>query len=407
MPNATPFPPRSFNSLEHLADWIGETLQCPVTIEDANHRLLAYSSHSPHTDSARIATIVGRRVPEAVIAGLWRDGFLPRLLASSEPLRIPAIPEIGLGSRVAVAIRHHKDVLGYLWLAEDPLRPEADYNSVLSEAAAAAVPKLLQLLNHAKRNQESHQDFFWQMLTGHMISHAYIESKASAWGLNLPKLYQIAVLQTEHNVTEQQLGQLHYVISTAGAYSIPFMTADGPHFIVMTQALPTSDAARKFYTFLDKTLSDRFGIALRSFGFSNPSDHYGHTVAKYKEALDVLRFRQRHPQEGALCVVHADLGFYRYLPVIAEHNQASGYTNPSLLKLKAYDQEHNSALLLTLQTYLECDSHAKRAAEALHIHTNSLNYRLKRISEVGSIDLEHMNQKVTLYLDLKADTLHL
>lgn len=34
---------------------------------------------------------------------------------------------------------------------------------------------------------------------------------------------------------------------------------------------------------------------------------------------------------------------------------------------------------------------------------NTLNYRLKRISEVGGIDLTDMDQKVTLYLDIKAE----
>lgn len=67
----------TFGSLENLADTISEVLHCPVTIEDANHRLLAYSTHEDSTDPARIATIIGRRVPEKVINSLWRDGVIP------------------------------------------------------------------------------------------------------------------------------------------------------------------------------------------------------------------------------------------------------------------------------------------------------------------------------------------
>ena len=53
----TPFH-RPFDTLESLADTISEVLNSPVTIEDANHHVLAYSSHHPETDPARIATIV-------------------------------------------------------------------------------------------------------------------------------------------------------------------------------------------------------------------------------------------------------------------------------------------------------------------------------------------------------------
>ena len=69
----------NFNSLEEFADTISEILQCPVTIEDVNHRLLAYSTHAERIDSARVATIMGRRVPEKVINSLWKEGVIPEL----------------------------------------------------------------------------------------------------------------------------------------------------------------------------------------------------------------------------------------------------------------------------------------------------------------------------------------
>ena len=51
----------NFDTLEEFADRISEVLNCPITIEDANHRLLAYSTHDERTDQARIATIIGRK----------------------------------------------------------------------------------------------------------------------------------------------------------------------------------------------------------------------------------------------------------------------------------------------------------------------------------------------------------
>lgn len=44
----------SFDRLEDVADHISEVLQCPITIEDVNHKLLAYSTHSDCTDPADV-----------------------------------------------------------------------------------------------------------------------------------------------------------------------------------------------------------------------------------------------------------------------------------------------------------------------------------------------------------------
>ena len=55
-----------FDSLEEFADRVSDVLKCPVTIEDANHRLIAYSAHDDYTDPARTATIISRRVPEKI-----------------------------------------------------------------------------------------------------------------------------------------------------------------------------------------------------------------------------------------------------------------------------------------------------------------------------------------------------
>ncbi|WP_252314065.1 hypothetical protein [Sinobaca sp. H24] len=69
---------KKFQSLEEFADYISGILGGPVTIEDAGHRLLAYSTHSDYSDEARVSTIMSRRVPENVISRLWKDGVIRR-----------------------------------------------------------------------------------------------------------------------------------------------------------------------------------------------------------------------------------------------------------------------------------------------------------------------------------------
>lgn len=43
----------------------------------------------------------------------------------------------------------------------------------------------------------------------------------------------------------------------------------------------------------------------------------------------------------------------------------------------------------------------------LNIHVNTLNYRLKRISKIAEIDLKNINEKFTIYLEIKLRNMHL
>ncbi|MCG8399378.1 helix-turn-helix domain-containing protein, partial [Bacillus atrophaeus] len=75
--------------------------------------------------------------------------------------------------------------------------------------------------------------------------------------------------------------------------------------------------------------------------------------------------------------------------------------------LEAYDQEHHSNLVETLEQFIECDSNVNTAAKKLNIHVNTLNYRLKRISKIAEIDLKNINEKFTIYLEIKLRNMHL
>ncbi len=50
--------------------------------------------------------------------------------------------------------------------------------------------------------------------------------------------------------------------------------------------------------------------------------------------------------------------------------------------LSSFDREHNASLCETLKVFLECDRSCKEAAEILHIHRNTLRYRLSKIEEL-------------------------
>ncbi|MEA2405016.1 MAG: hypothetical protein QOE08_1663 [Thermoleophilaceae bacterium] len=53
--------------------------------------------------------------------------------------------------------------------------------------------------------------------------------------------------------------------------------------------------------------------------------------------------------------------------------------------LEDYAERRSADLLETLETFVECDLDRRRAAEQLHVHPNTLDYRLKRVEELTGL----------------------
>ena len=127
-----------------------------------------------------------------------------------------------------------------------------------------------------------------------------------------------------------------------------------------------------------------------------------HEVEKsYKEASTVLAVQEKLGGETLSLNGYHELGIYQFLDSIYEKQQRQGYQNEMLAKLQNYDRLHKTELYHTLETYLTLDENLNKAAEVLHIHMNTLLYRLKRISEITNIDLKSPHQKIMIYLDFK------
>lgn len=397
----------TFDSLETLVDTISEVLQCPVTLEDANHRLLAYSSHEPQTDPARIATIIGRRVPEKVINSLWRDGVIQQLLSSEDPIRIPAIHDVGLGNRVAISIRKNDDVLGYIWVLEVENRLNDEALIQLKKAAQAARTKLLQLQVHKRKQQEGIQEFFWKLLTGLLKSQAQIREHAAQLLLSLPAAYQVIVFRFTEEIHESMHQNIHYLLTTTQRVRIVCSAADRNQLILLAGPVGKTASKQDFADFISDfiyRMKDRYQVENVIAGSGTLVDgDYTQVEAGFREAAAVIRIKQQFPVETRDIFYYEDLGFYRYLPAMLEQKRAHSIGNPQLHRLRDYDREHRTCLLKTLEVFLSHDCNVKDAADHLHVHVNTMNYRLVRISEIAGIDLKNIDQKISLYLDLKME----
>ena len=73
----------------------------------------------------------------------------------------------------------------------------------------------------------------------------------------------------------------------------------------------------------------------------------------------------------------------------------------SLARLIEYDRHHQSNLVETLQAWLESFGDVTAAAKALYLHPNTFRYRLRRVAEVGEINLADPEQRFVAMLHLR------
>ncbi|MEZ0075828.1 PucR family transcriptional regulator [Planotetraspora sp. GP83] len=67
-----------------------------------------------------------------------------------------------------------------------------------------------------------------------------------------------------------------------------------------------------------------------------------------------------------------------------------------------YDRRHQAELVRTLGSFLECAGSWNACAERLHVHVNTVRYRIRRVEELTGKDLSSMADRVDLFLALRA-----
>lgn len=69
--------------------------------------------------------------------------------------------------------------------------------------------------------------------------------------------------------------------------------------------------------------------------------------------------------------------------------------------LVEYDRVHDARLVHTLETFLACSGSWSRCAELLHVHVNTLRYRIGRVEQLTGRDLNRFEDRVDLFLALR------
>jgi purine catabolism regulator len=98
-----------------------------------------------------------------------------------------------------------------------------------------------------------------------------------------------------------------------------------------------------------------------------------------------------------------DLVLHRLLTPLAKTGpQLANFVESELGELIAYDAQHNSDLVKTLNAFLQNNGNKAATADALFLQRRSIYYRLTRIEELLGRSIEPADHRARLYLALRA-----
>ncbi|MFL5825452.1 MAG: PucR family transcriptional regulator [Thermoleophilaceae bacterium] len=107
---------------------------------------------------------------------------------------------------------------------------------------------------------------------------------------------------------------------------------------------------------------------------------------------------------GAQELAFEETGSYRLLlpAMIDDPAELRRFHEETIAPLVAYDEQYETELVRTLETFLDADGNVGQTAERLFTHRHTIRYRLERVRELTGLDVSSTDGRERLGLGLKA-----
>jgi DNA-binding PucR family transcriptional regulator len=383
-----------------LAQSLADRIHGMVSIEDAQSHVLAYSASNDEADELRRLSILGRAGPPEHLEWIAQWGIFDALRSSSEAVRVAERPELGLRPRLAIGIyqpstdaRRPAVFAGAIWVQQGS-QPLADDAEEMLRGAAVLAARVMSRLaarpsTHARRVQQ---------LLGLTDGDA-ADVAAIARELGLAADGPAALIGWETAAGGDRGARLSDVLAlSANAFRRDAQVASrGSRSYVL---LPQTAAMRPIASWVRGTigaLRTELGVELRAV-IAAPLAGLSAVAEARTEVDRVLDSAERHPisigQVTSLTEARTTVLLDEIVALVGTDERL---VDPRIRGLCARDP----MLTETLRTYLDSFGDIAAAAQSLHVHPNTVRYRVRRIEQLLSTSLSDPEVRLVFSLGLR------
>jgi DNA-binding PucR family transcriptional regulator len=381
-----------------LAQSLADRIHGMVSIEDEQSHVLAYSASNDEADELRRLSILGRAGPPEHLKWIGQWGIFTALRASGDVVGVAERPELGLRPRLAVGIHHPaRDTrrapafAGTIWVQQGS-RPFADDAEEVLRGAAVLAARIMSRLvarpsTHALRAQE---------LLG-LTDGESVDVDAIARELGIAADGNAALIGF---CTPDHHARLADVLAlNANAFRTDAQVASrGSRVYVLLPHTAKPSSLASWIRGTIGALRSELGLQLRAV-IAAPVNGLASLPAVRAEVDRVLDSAERHPdsfgQVTSLAEARSTVLLDEIVTMVAADRRL---VDPRVRELQARDP----ALVATLRAYLDSFGDVAAAAQQLHVHPNTVRYRVRGIEKLLATSLANPDVRLLLSLGLRA-----
>ena len=277
---------------------------------------------------------------------------------------------------------------------------------------------LLKFLTTQQMADQQRRDLLEDLLSGDQASARRLTEQAQGIGWELEAKPVVILLEfwqsraqartrrALNQTKQRQLSaQFQHIIDQALANHAPesIVAARSHGFVILphlTVAMPEAwEQAKTLAAHLMKAIEAanvKVGYAIAGGGFHAGLDGLRHSFQEAQQALDVgTRLNMRRP------IWFEEIYLYLLLERSGRNAEVQDWVNRTLGPLVEYDRRNKTDLHQTLEVYFDTNQTLQEAAHTLHIHPNTLKYRLGRIEQILGQDPFKGENQLRFYLATK------
>ena len=400
-------------------------------VGDLHHRLigLLLKGGGLDTVAGELAACLGRPVLIANSAGATLAGQLPPEAQSrfDELVRRPTRDNRHADQSLQAYARRARLLLVPLLvqneveglLVTEASQPEGLDESILDQGATVATLALIKHQAVQNAEQRLRRDLLEDLLSGERWTVGRLTEQARVLGWQLDAKPVVVLLDfgevrryslNGHGPDQSRLRwvreQFLKIVQQALAERNPdsIMVERGDGFIILPH-LPVADVyqARE----QAKGLVEAIAQQVRSGGLNVRYTIAGGGVHSGVEGLrHSYREAQQAMEIGARLLMRRPIWFdevylYLLLDLFSRSAEVHQWFNRTLGALVEYDRRNKTQMVQTLEVYFDTSHSLQQAAQALHVHPNTLKYRLQRIKKILGQDPFRGENQLQFYLATK------
>lgn len=390
----------------HDLVWVANTVAMAVggsvLIFNPQQELLAASRLEPDADEVRHRAVFAQHGPNEYRMRLRELGVYDELWKGDDVVEVEPIPELGAGRRQAIAVRAGTEILGSIWVAEGARQLAPDSRHILRNAAPIVSQHLIS--RHAQAQPERQ---FAEELTRQIIAGEADMAAAATWlevESNRPcRVIAVAVPEESHGESRRLADLLLLYFSAYRHRVLPVVARGRIYFVTIDTASASFDTTvvRDMIT----RAAEALGLDVHAVvGPAAPSLELARVSREDADrGLRILALRA--PAGSAVHDVDDLLSSVQMLHLAEMLPALTGVDRSAVARLRAYDSEHQTALAETLAGWLDAFGDVSVASKALHVHPNTVRYRIRKVVAISGIDLDDPDARLMAALLLRAQAL--